>query len=253
MKNKTAIILFFLLTPTAWSKTLCITHAGDTERAFKDSMASFKSAYLRGADGTELDVQHTKDHVPVIFHDSTMSDLVQSKAGKSCPVASKIAKIKFKTLRENCELKNGEDLPTLKEVFEEFADKDFVILLDMKDRPRRSSIQLINWYAKNSSLKLFALVKLSSDLMSAFTLQARLRVPCLLTNNKYIRFSDWLYAGVDIATVTDSQLRSLSRRGKLISMYDVNNRDSLARIFALNADFATTEALETCQLIQKSH
>src|SRR5690554_1471739 len=46
-----------------------IAHRGDMQHAPENTMAVFRSAYNYKVDGIELDVQFTKDGVPVVIHD----------------------------------------------------------------------------------------------------------------------------------------------------------------------------------------
>ena len=243
--------LLILATPIAsFARSLCITHAGDKEMELKNSMASFRSAYRRGANGTELDVRHTKDRVAIISHDVDLSEVAQSKPSRNCPLQTKVSDMTFETIRTECQLVNGEEVPTLQEVFEEFADKDFYILLDLKDQPRKGTIRLINEYAKNSSIHIRSLINFASDLSALMTLRSRIHTPCYLSNGKYIPLSDLIFDGVDVATITDKQLKALQRRGKTISFYGASDPTSLARVFGIGVDLITTDTLALCQQFQ---
>ncbi len=218
--------------------------------AQKNSMASFISAYLRGADGTELDVRHTSDKVAVIAHDADLSEGFESKPGRNCPLNTPVSKISFDTIRNECRLVNGENVPTLQDVFETFADKKFYILLDLKDRPRPETIRMINHYAKNSSLEIRSLINFAADASAFMTLRARIHTPCLLSNSKYFPLSDLLFDGVDVAQITDRQMKALQKRNKIISFYGASDEASLTRVFNVNVDLITTDTLKLCQQYQ---
>ncbi len=49
-----------------------IAHRGDCAHAPENTLIAFRLALQKGADGIELDVQNTKDRIPLVFHDSTL-------------------------------------------------------------------------------------------------------------------------------------------------------------------------------------
>ncbi len=51
---------------------MIFAHRGFSARYPENTMAAFRAAYDCGADGIELDVQLTKDRIPVIIHDETI-------------------------------------------------------------------------------------------------------------------------------------------------------------------------------------
>jgi glycerophosphoryl diester phosphodiesterase len=61
-------------------RTLILGHRGSPLEAVENTLASLDLAIRRGADGVELDVQRTRDGVPVVIHDDTL-DRTTSGAG----------------------------------------------------------------------------------------------------------------------------------------------------------------------------
>lgn len=57
------------------NKLFAMAHRGEHEYYPEGSVESVISAYLMGADGVELDVRFTKDGVPVILHNATLTKL----------------------------------------------------------------------------------------------------------------------------------------------------------------------------------
>jgi len=98
---------------------LIVGHRGggrNTERYSysENSLEIIKFAEKLGANGVEIDVQVTKDGVPVLFHDSYMSQrLVQQDY-----FIGEIADYSFAQLRSFCTLINGEKIPTLEEALQ---------------------------------------------------------------------------------------------------------------------------------------
>ncbi len=54
---------------------LVIAHRGASAEKPENTLAAFRRALALGADGLELDVQVTRDGVPVVFHDATLRRL----------------------------------------------------------------------------------------------------------------------------------------------------------------------------------
>ena len=83
-----------------------IAHRGASFAAPENSIASLKEAIVQGAHRIEFDLQITKDHIPVIMHDSTTT--------RTTNKALEVASTMFAKLRE-AHLSNGELIPTLEE------------------------------------------------------------------------------------------------------------------------------------------
>ncbi|MFI2607624.1 glycerophosphodiester phosphodiesterase [Kitasatospora sp. NPDC018619] len=60
---------------TAAAKPLAVAHRGDPFRFRENTLPSVESALAAGADAVEVDVQLTRDGVPVLLHDRTLERL----------------------------------------------------------------------------------------------------------------------------------------------------------------------------------
>lgn len=60
------------MTANATPRTRIIGHRGAPWEAPENTLAAFRAAIVAGADGIELDVQATRDGVPVVIHDPTL-------------------------------------------------------------------------------------------------------------------------------------------------------------------------------------
>lgn len=105
-------------------------HRGASGHAPENTMPAFELAEKMGADGIELDVQLTKDGVPVIIHDEridrvcdgtgfvkdyTLEELKSFNAGKAYPAYGKV------------------EIPTLEEFYAWVAETDLTINLELKN------------------------------------------------------------------------------------------------------------------------
>jgi len=101
---------------------LFVAHRGEYESAPEGSLAAFRVAMQRGDDIIKLDVCETKDGIPVISHDVSLSRV----GGWDV----KIADVTLSEIKEKCILKpsradsqwKSERVPTLAEVIAETKD-----------------------------------------------------------------------------------------------------------------------------------
>ena len=112
------------------SKTKIFAHRGASGYAPENTLEAFALAIKQGADGIELDVQLTRDRIPVVIHDETI-DRVTSKTGY----------VKDYTLKELKELTVLESkfpayttskIPTLEEVLDAVKASGILVNIELK-------------------------------------------------------------------------------------------------------------------------
>lgn len=130
----------------------CIAHRGNSTQFVENSYEALTSAFEIGADGVEFDVLHTKDNVPIVFHDRTFKRLGAHKLGKKCSLKKKIKHMSMKHIRTNCTLKEGGSIPTFKKVLKYFKSKKITLVIELKDKPRKQLIKLLQKYLKKKLL-----------------------------------------------------------------------------------------------------
>jgi glycerophosphoryl diester phosphodiesterase len=79
--------------------------------ASENTVEMIRLASRFGATGIEIDVQMTKDNVPVLFHDATLNERLIQKNGMVGPVSD----YTYAQLNELVRLTGGEKIPTLRE------------------------------------------------------------------------------------------------------------------------------------------
>ena len=109
---------------------LIIAHRGDSANAPENTLAAFRLALTHGADGIELDVMLSADQKLVVIHDDTLDRTTNGhgQVGKT-PLAA------LRELDAGSWFKpefQGELIPLLDEVFEEFGGK-FLINVELKN------------------------------------------------------------------------------------------------------------------------
>ena len=116
---------------------MIIGHRGASAVAPENTMAAFREAITAVADGIEFDVRLTKDHVPVVIHDSslrrtaglcsriadsTWSELKEVNVGSWFALKRKLPPASFAT----------ETLPSLAKLFTLFESNNLLLYLEMK-------------------------------------------------------------------------------------------------------------------------
>ena len=112
------------------SKTKIFAHRGASGYAPENTLEAFALAIKQGADGIELDVQLTRDRIPVVLHDETLAR-----------VTSKTGYVKDYTLKELKELTVLESkfpayttskIPTLEEVLDAVKASGILVNIELK-------------------------------------------------------------------------------------------------------------------------
>lgn len=101
-----------------------IGHRGSMLYGFENTLKAFKQAKELGADWVEVDVEVTKDGVPVIMHDSTI-DRTTTGTGK-------VADMTLKQIRRY--KVEGEKIPTLAEVIEFLYEEGMGLDIEVKTK-----------------------------------------------------------------------------------------------------------------------
>lgn len=120
----TAFAYLFMIMPRIFGKPKKTPHMGvhyahrglfDNNASIpENSMEAFRRAVEAGY-GIELDVQLTKDGIPVVFHDFTLE--------RMCGVYGKPEKLTYRQLQELSLLQTKEKIPMLKEVLDMVAGR----------------------------------------------------------------------------------------------------------------------------------
>jgi len=107
----------------------------------ENSLEMIQYAERLGANAIEIDVQLTKDNVPVLFHDEYMTDRLVNESY----FVGMLREYTFPILRSFCTLKNGEKIPTLEEALETVINKTELKLvwLDIKGSGTITAIEPI--------------------------------------------------------------------------------------------------------------
>ncbi len=210
---------------------LNFAHRGFSARYPENTMLSFRRAVEAGCDGIELDVQLTKDGVPVVIHDETLD---RTTDGKGLVCACTAAELKSYNAAKLFPQYGFQPIPTLEEYFAFAADM-----------PILTNVELKNSYIRYEGMeeKVLSLIDKFSlrekTIISSFNHFSVLHMRELAGNMKYGFLEDSLvldaagYAGkygVDFLhplyqAVDEDYVQAARRMGIGINTYTVNDPD----------------------------
>ncbi len=111
------------------NKPLVWAHRGASGYAPENTLPAFKMAVDMGADGVELDVQLSKDGVPVVCHDETIDRTSSAKGWIKDYTLEELRKMDFCNGNQRYE---GVQIPTLEEVFNLLKDTGLTVNIELK-------------------------------------------------------------------------------------------------------------------------
>jgi glycerophosphoryl diester phosphodiesterase len=103
--------------------TLVIAHRGASAEAPENTLAAFRRAVALKADGIELDVQLTREGVPVVFHDSSLRRLTGQPGRLTAKTWPELQKLRV--------LAGDEGIPRLTEVLA-FTRRRTIVQIELK-------------------------------------------------------------------------------------------------------------------------
>ncbi|MBR5285614.1 MAG: hypothetical protein IKU30_01830 [Clostridia bacterium] len=129
---KLAEVVNTYLEENAFTRTpVMIGHRGNPGVAPENTLSGFIKAYENGADVFEIDVEVTKDGEVIIMHDSSITRTTTYTGSKSVGQMT-LEEIKAEFILGKDGKATTEKVPTLKELLEEFKDKDCKIFVEFK-------------------------------------------------------------------------------------------------------------------------
>jgi glycerophosphoryl diester phosphodiesterase len=129
-------------------RTLIIGHRGYPQFAPENTLPGFKLAIDAGADLVELDYYHSKDGVPIVFHDATLdrtSDAVKRWGGSKIKVESKTA-AELLSLDAGAWFSakyKGTKLPSLTESVDFIQTNNGITLIERKEGDAAACVEMV--------------------------------------------------------------------------------------------------------------
>ncbi|CAL9428641.1 hypothetical protein SUDANB145_01996 [Streptomyces sp. enrichment culture] len=218
------------------STPAAVAHRGDPYRSRENTVGSLRSALRRGADAVEIDVRLTRDGVPVLLHDETLTRLWERDRPLSALSAGEVR-----------ELTDGR-LPTLAEALA--AADGHRVLVDLPGTPGERAVRRIvdvvrecgagdrvYYCAGAAAMLAVRAADPAAEIALTWTTLAPPR-PALLDAVRP-RWLNYRWTLVDRALA-----ERVHRDGYLLSVWTPDTRRAMRRLIGLGVDSVTTNRVD---------
>lgn len=231
-------------------RPILIAHRGSSAYAPENTLASFELAIKQNVTAIELDATLTKDQKVVVFHDSSIERITGFKGKINQMTLAEIKKLDAGSFFDTSF--QGEQIPTLEEVFELVGDRA-LINIELKNYsspfdalPQQVAILIEKW-------KLHANIFFSSfnpiALWKIKRLLPEVPIALLAMDGKKgwlarSRFGEALaYQAIHpyYADVNPKFLSAHHQKGHLVNVYTVNNAAMMRTLFEMGIDGIFTD------------
>ncbi len=244
-------------------KVVVFAHRGDSQYFPENTLPAFKSAAELKVDCIETDVHLTLDGTCVVWHDDTLENLT-GDTSKICAhtlkelTALDAGKLFSPDRGATFPFRNrGIRIATLEEVLEALPEMRFNI--DLKDNSTKLVKEFVRVVTKHNAVNrilgasfhhgnLLLLRKLLPEMVTSFSEKEAFRIVIsqktgLLPFKRHYQAAALQvpeYSG-KIHVVTRRLLRTLHRRGILLHVWTVNDRDTMKRLLDMGVDGIFTD------------
>lgn len=199
-------------------------HRGASAYAFENTLKAFEKAVELGADGIELDIQLTKDGIPIIYHDLNLRRLTGSRKRVNQLPYEKVMKKKIgKPFRR---MFRGEKIMSLQEMIEWASEKGIALNIELKESLMAEPLFVKEIVRRCKGLPDVHFSSFHYELLEIIKTQfPRVETAYILTKN-----SDWGnlrgYHAADVfhlhkRNYKEEKLDILSKSGKKVRFYGV--------------------------------
>ncbi|MDQ6609767.1 MAG: glycerophosphodiester phosphodiesterase [Bacteroidota bacterium] len=204
--------------------------------ASENSVEMIPLASQLGANGIEIDVQLTKDSVPVLLHDANINDRLTTKTG----IHGGVDEYTWNELQTEVNLKRGGKIPTLQQALETVLYKtplEFV-WLDCKYKTVLPKVKVIQASflekAKSMGRKLEIVIGIpDEDVMKTFMqLPDYKNIPslCELDTSKAIQLAANFWAPAWVKGHQDEEVAAMHAKGKKTLVWTVDIPDKIKEL-----------------------
>ena len=216
------------------SRPWVIAHRGASRDRPENTLAAFDEALSQGADAIELDVQLSRDGVPVVYHDRTLA-----KAGGGRRRVSRLDLSELATLDPGARLDaafHGQHIPALEEVLERYGRRTR-LLVEIKTREGAAAaarhLQLARTVAalleKMKLEEQVLILSFDADVLAACVDETprlrrvlNLRPPRRMTASLRERLPELYAVSADVRTLSVDFGAEVARAGKPLFVYSCN-------------------------------
>lgn len=237
---------------------LNIAHRGFSGVYPENTMLAFEKAMEAGCDGIELDVQLTKDGVPVIMHDEKVDRTTDGTGYLKDYTFAKIRKLNAKYRYEKSDIFC--EVPSLREYFELVKDKNIFTNVELKnsvilyENLEEKVLDLIDEYdlrdriliSSFNHLSVVKMKKMAPDMKYGF-----LEESIVLDAAKYAKRYEIDYLHPSWQSVTEEYCRQARKEGVEINTWTVNDLALLKKMQTLQIHGVITNFPDRVKALQK--
>jgi len=219
--------------------TWVIAHRGASADCPENTLAAFDEALHQGCDGIELDLQLSRDGLPVVYHDRTL--------GPADPGKRRVGQVDFTELAQLDV--GGQHIPSLDEVLERYGQRTR-LLLEIKTREGRAGGERHRQLARTAVRMVLQrgleenvmMLCFDREILAVCAAEApgirrvqNLKPPPLLTRGLRERAASLWALSVDLRTLTSRFAAAARRDGVTLLAFTCNTEKSLASALAAGA------------------
>jgi len=229
-------------------------HRGVSSIYPENTLLSFQKSIEGDMDGVELDVQLTKDGGLVIIHDEKLDRTTNGTGYVKDHTLEEIRKLDAGSFKN--EKFKGEKIPTLNEVLELFKGTGKIINIELKNSIFRypgmeeKVIKLIKEYGMENQV--FITSFNHQSIIEFRKLTKEIQVGILLADinidiEKYVEENniEIIHPSIDYFNMCKDAFLRMKDKGKVISLYTVNDRRTIKELVELGinviTDYSTTK------------
>ena len=215
------------------------SHAACKGHAPENTLAGIRAALRHKADAIEIDIQLTRDAVPVLLHDRTVD--------RTTDGAGRIAELSLRQARA-LDAGRGERIPTLREVLAVVAGRALVVLEIKPSGIERETLAAVR---RAKALEWCVVHSFRPPVVETVRKLEPKMPASLLVGGEYVR--DWrdIFAlalsinaqgvAVNHESVTPKLVRAAHLRELRFSTWTVDTRTDTRRVYASGVDAITTD------------
>lgn len=243
------LVLLFSFSAFA-NQPFCVAHRSLGYGGLENSLESFENASKAGAHAIEFDLLHTSDGKTIVHHDSQFGRVTDGCEKK------KIHEMTLNEIKKNCQLKNGESIPTLEEALALLSQYDSTLFIEFKDKILTlDDLNIIKSYYFNRPDKIMIISFLKSILLEV---ELKKESDSFYKNVKTLQLKKFgFYANIDAFNgingkyINKSHVARLQAKGNIVGVYTKDSKEKIEKYLDKGVDFVTTNNSPLCESLIK--
>jgi glycerophosphoryl diester phosphodiesterase len=219
------------------AKPVWVAHRGASAEADENTLKSYKLALSYGVDFIECDPRPTKDGFFISMHDASVERTIGG--------TGKIADMTLSEIKQ-LRTKNGEQVPSLQEIFDLAKSAGAGVYLDTKQKDIPYLEKLIGFVLKNSMEKkvivgLWDLKQLAWMKEHHPDIATCISWPYPSASLAHVKETGASWVGTTVPLATKSMISSAHKHGLKVITLQINDRKTINEKIALGIDAIQTD------------